>query len=480
VADAVEHGRVVLSAIIPSRMDLFEVALKHITEEHFVEPGQQRLFRLLERYAAATNAILPVKYLDDMVSKHQENSTYVILRETYESLAAATVADSDFSWSLRQMRELYAERMTDEALTTARELLHSGDVEDGVSRHEAAREHLQDAMLAIERGTLLAESPEGTLNDESKDLLGDYAKRKEDREKGVTNAIRFGIDELDRKTGGMQPGELIITAAYSGEGKSTLSVQAAWSAAVEQGKNVVFFSTETVREQIRRKLIARHSKLEKFGLPNGLNTRDLKNGTLSAEEETAFAAVVEDFTTNKAYGRIHIVQVPRTATVTSLENRLRRIQQSMFHVEFVVMDYLALLVPERSRNSTREELSNIIKEAKKVATTFDNGRGVPFMSPWQISRQARDDADRVGLYTSRALSETAEATNSADMIVSILAPMDNSDRHASLTMQVIKNRDGETAQSIMVEVDYATSAFRSRALGAGFGSVSEVSTIMNL
>ena len=102
------------------------------------------------------------------------------------------------------------------------------------------------------------------------------------------------------------------------------------------------------------------------------------------------------------------------------------------------------------------------KEAKKVATSFDNGRGVPFLSPWQVSRAARDDAERIGSYTSRALSETAEATNSADMIVSLLAPLDNSDRIAMLTMQVLKNRDGETAQSIMVEVDYANAYFRSR------------------
>jgi replicative DNA helicase len=466
MADAVGHGKIVLGAIIPGRMDLLDYAMKHLTEEHFVDPGQQRMFRLLDRFAAATNAVLPVKYLDDLVSKNRDHSSYVILRETYESLAVMTISDSDFNWSVQQLRELYAERLTDEALTQARELLHTGDPEDGVSRHEAARQHLQEAMVAIERGTLLAESPEGMLNEEGQDLLSDYMQRKDDRENGRTTAIRFGIDELDRVTGGMQPGELVMTAAYSGEGKSTLSVQAAWSAAVEQGKNVVFFSTETVREQIRRKIIARHSKLEKFGLPMGLNTRDLKNGTLSPEDEEKFGEVVSDFTGNEAYGRIYIVQVPRSATVSTLENRLRRIQQTLFHVDFVVMDYLALLVPERGRNSTREELSNIIKEAKKVATTFDNGRGIPFLSPWQVSRAAREDAERINMYTSRALSETAEATNSADIIVSLLAPLDNSERMASLTMQVLKHRDGETSQSLMVEVDYATSAFRSRGAGA--------------
>lgn len=443
-------------------MDLLDVAFKHLTEEHFPDPVQQNIFRLLHRYAGATNAVLPMKHLDDLISRKKDNSSFVILRESYQALTEQKTSDSDFNWSITQLREHYAETKTEEALVEARELLKSSDPdESGMTRHEAARQHLQEAMVAIERGMQMAASPEGMLNEEQDELIDDYAERKKARESGTTSAIRFGIEELDRKTGGMQPGELVMSAAYSGEGKTTLTIQASWSAAVEQGKNVVFFSTETVREQIRRKIIARHSRLEKFGLPQGLNTRDLKNGTLSPEEEEIYQKVVEDFTTNPAYGRIYIVQVPRSASITSLDHQLRRLQ-NIFHIDFVVMDYLALLTPERSRTSTREELANILKEAKKVATSFDNGRGVPFLSPWQVSRAARDDAERIGSYTSRALSETAEATNSADMIVSLLAPLDNSDRIAMLTMQVLKNRDGETAQSIMVEVDYANAYFRSR------------------
>lgn len=77
-----------------------------------------------------------------------------------------------------------------------------------------------------------------------------------------------------------------------------------------------------------------------------------------------------------------------------------------------------------------------------------------------------------GEYNSSALSETAEATNSADLIVSLLA-LGEKQRHMELVMQVLKARDGETANGIIATVDYATSKFQSR---GGFSALPSTST----
>jgi hypothetical protein len=123
-----------------------------------------------------------------------------------------------------------------------------------------------------------------------------------------------------------------------------------------------------------------------------------------------------------------------------------------------------------SRNTDRESLSGVIKNAKQVAVSFNKGQGVPFVSPWQVSRAAKEQADQNGRYTSQALAETAEATNTPDIIVSILAPVANTDRHASLSAQVLKHRDGETADGIQLSVDYATSYFSGHAALDSFSS----------
>lgn len=462
--DAADHARLILSAIIPKRRDLLDKALQHLTPEHFPDRTQSMMFQLLERYAEVTGAVLSESALDDMMRKKDVGTAELYL-ETYRLFAETTVDDAEFAWSIQELRDLAAEKATLDAIVEAREIAQSGKqmpTGETIQGHNAAREHLLQSFSVIDRELTMQEAPEGDMREEGVSLMQDYADRKAARERGTTGGIRFGITDLDAKVGGMQNGELILAAGYSSDGKTTLCVQAAWSAAIEQGKNVVFFTTETLRPQVMRKLLSRHSKLPIFGLSDGLNTRDIKGGSLTAAEEAKYAEVVTDFTRNPTYGRLYIAQVPRSSTIGSVEQRMYRLQRQ-FHIDLVVMDYLALLVSDRRRQTAREELAAIMKEAKQVSTTFDDGRGVPFLSPWQVSRAAREAAEKVEMYSSASLSETAEATNSADVIVSLFAPPETTDRHADVTMQVLKNRDGETANNLLTSVDYATSWFRSKA-----------------
>lgn len=466
MASADEHAQTVLSAILQGRRDLLERASQSLTPEHFSDRIQARLFSMLLRYSDYTSgAVMPLKYLDDNLRGRVDPGQSQLFTETYQLLQTHKPDDAEFAWSVQQLREIAAERSTGEALTEAMEILRRGKTvgSETVQGHHAARSRLLESFQEIDRNLIRVEAPEGDIRDEASDMLADYVTRKHDRERGVGQGVRFGIDALDRKLGGLQPGELGLLAGYSSDGKSSLCVQLSWSAAVEQGKNVVFLTTETLRPQIRRKLIARHSKSPMFELPEGLNTKDLKAGTLSETDEVALQRVIDDLTKNPSYGRTYIAQVPRAAGLGSVEQRLHRIQRK-FNIDLVVMDYLALLVSERRRQTAREEYAAILKEAKLLAVAFDNGRGVPFVSPWQVSRAAREAAENLGQYTSAAMSETAEATNSSDVIISLLAPSDNTERYADTVFQILKSRDGETANGIIVEVDYATSHFRSKRL----------------
>lgn len=486
MADAREHAEVVLSGILPARKDLLDKALLRLTPDHFPDKTQRNLFTFLERYADQTGSVLPLKHLEDMLRGRVSAGQSELFTESYALYAETPVDDSDFHWSVEQLRELLAEKATGTALSTAMEILRTGRTDDtGETEkgHAAARAHLMEALATIDREVTQQEAPEGSLKDERDDMLADYEARKAARLDGSSRGILFGVENMDAKVGGMQPGELWLVAGYSSDGKTSFAVQSAWSAAIEQGENVLFLTTETLRPQVRRKLIARHSTQEMFGLPDGLNTRDLKAGTLTEAQEDSLRAVVNDFTTNPAYGQIYVAQVPRGASISHIEQRMYRVARKL-DFRYVVMDYLALLAPDRRKQTTREELAAIMKEAKQVTTTFDGGRGVVLLSPWQVSRAAREQAEKLGLYSSASLSETAEATNSADGIISVFAPTDNTNRRTEVTGQVLKNRDGETANGLIMDVDYATSKFSSRSLqfapvpqaptgmaGAGFGGL---------
>lgn len=467
MASAEEHAVIVFSAIIPNRRDLLDKMLRQLSPEHFEDTTQQAFFRVLERYYQMTGGVLTRLALEDAF-RTRDAGQRAIFTEAFDLYEDRVVPEPEFIWSVEQLRDLATERATGNALERSMRVLRQG-VELGtgevIKGHEAAREELQVLLSSIDKDLKLQEAPAGDMREERSEMLAEYAERKRQRESGLSTGILFGIAELDAKIGGMQAGELVLAAGYSSDGKTTLCTQVAWSAAIEQGKNVVFLTTETLRPQVRRKLIARHSLLPQFGLPTGLNTRDLKAATLSPEEEAKLPEIMLDLEQNPAYGKLIIAQVPRGSSITYIENVLNRYGRR-FQVDLCVMDYLALLSSDRPRPSTREELAAIMKEAKLVTTSHADGKGLVLMSPWQVGRVHREKAESIGMYTSAALSETAEATNSADIIISILAPMENTERRTEVTMQALKNRDGETANGLITEVDYATSQFISRT-GAG-------------
>lgn len=472
MSSASEHGRTVLAAIIPDRGDLLEKALRHLAPEHFLDPICRNLWIMLERYYGATGKVLRRPALDDLLAQTRADPGKIALHlETYDLLAAGVADEADFTWSLTQVRELAADRATGEALTQAMEILTRGAQDERgetVRGHADARQHLLGRFAVIDRELAMQEAPEGDVRTEGDDFLAAYASGETAKRQGRSPGIDFGIPMLDAKLNGLQPGELVLGVGYTNEGKTHLAVQLAWNAAVVQGRNVVFLTTETVRDTVRRRLVTRHSMLEHFNIAGGLNSSDIKNYSLTPDQKDHLQTVVRDLTSNPAYGKLWVAQVPRGATIGFLESRLARLQR-MFPVDLVIMDSLYLLEPERRRGSMREELTGILKDAARLGTTFNDGYGVPVFSPWQVSRTARQEAERTGGYHSSALSETAEASNSAHIIISLLAPMDNDARTCTLKMQIMKARDGEKANPFDVPVDYATSAFAlgQRATAAG-------------
>lgn len=453
-----------LSAIIPARRDLLERAQALLDPAHFLDQTLRNIFVMLERYSDVTGAVLTREALGDLVRKADAGKV-LLYEEAYDALAKQAIPDDTFLWSLGQMRELAAERRTGEALTGALQILHQGVTDSkGVTRmgHEEARSYILEELAEIERALTIQESPEGDTRTEGVAILKDYAERHQARLSGHDPGIELGIPELDKRLSGLQRGELDLFAAYAGEGKTTLSCQVAWHAAVVQHRNVVYMTTETLRPQVRRKLLARHSAHPQFALPDGIDTHDLKNGTVPEHMLPKLKEVVEDYTRNPVYGKLYVVQVPQAATVGRIDAKLRRIQRQ-FPIDLVIIDYLALLHSDRRRQSGREELTDIVKDAKVLAATFDDGRGVPIVSPWQFSRAGYDEALKTGFYTLRHLAETGEAEKSADIVVALLGKGDGVQmRHSELKCQCLKNRDGEKGEPLALDVDYALSVVKAK------------------
>lgn len=66
---------------------------------------------------------------------------------------------------------------------------------------------------------------------------------------GVTG-VNTGYDDLNKKTAGLQPSDLIIVAARPSMGKTTFAMNLVENAAMLQDKPVLIFSLEMPSEQI--------------------------------------------------------------------------------------------------------------------------------------------------------------------------------------------------------------------------------------
>lgn len=472
MSTASEHCRTLLSAIIPDRRDLLDKALKHLTEDHFPDRNLKTMFILLKRYADVTGSIIGSKDFSTAL-KGKDSGTIALFEELYAALATKEADESDFLWSLKHIRELAAERATDEALVKGREILLKGTEDEKgniLKGQQDCRNFISAKFGEIDTQLLMQESPEGNMRNEADEILAEYADGKQKKAQGRGDGIQFGIPSLDAKIGGVHEGYLALIAGYSASGKSSLLSSTAWHACVNQGLNIAFMTIETVRPSIRTKILCRHSMLPQFGLPQGIDSNKVMSWSLSDEEERIWQDVIDDFTRNPAYGRMYIAQLPRGATVSTIESRLN-MEQRNYNVDGCMVDYAQLLHSERRRNSDREEQSNVVKALKQLAVTFDDGRGLPIFSPWQVSRAARDKAAQSGYYTTSGLSETSESVNSPDLILSLLEPEDTDSRYVELHLQGLKSRYSTTFNNMRISADYATCTFTDKSDSGGHNVV---------
>lgn len=447
---AFDHAGTVLSGVIPDRVDRLLYALHHLEPDHFRKESRI-IVSVLEQYYDLSAQIIPSNVFADILSRDPsiDAASALMFEELFLSYEKTTVDDGEFRYAVEALKDIRATQETGEAITTSMEILDRGVEVEGVEYrgHESAREFLYSRLGKIDRLAGSEDSPEGDIRHEADDIRQEYAERKK---KGAVAGVLCGIETIDRVTSGFQNGEFILVCAYTGEGKSIFSAQSAWSAAVEQGKNVFLATSETTRQVTRRRILSRHSRLEKFERPEGLNTAQIKHASLSSSDEKVYESVIDDITHNPTYGKIYIAQVPRGATLDYLEARLKR-QQALWNIDLVVIDYLALLSAERRRGSQREEFADILKAAKVMSVTFDGGRGVPVLSPWAMSQTAYRDALKAGGYTLTNLAETSEAEKSPDIILTMLR---DPTRANEVKMQFLKNRDGERMSLGTLRTDY--------------------------
>ncbi|HEY3291524.1 MAG TPA: replicative DNA helicase, partial [Anaerolineae bacterium] len=166
--------------------------------------------------------------------------------------------------------------------------------------------------------------------------------------------IPSGYPDLDKLTGGLQKGDLIIIAARPGVGKTSLMNNIGYHAAFKHRQRVAIFTLEMSTEQLVQRFVAAETAIDSQRLRVG-DLRDDEWGSL-----TKVCMQMADL----------YIFLDDTPALTPLDLRVksRRIYQE-YGLDLIIVDYLQLMQGEGTgRNDNRvQEISYISRALKGIA-----------------------------------------------------------------------------------------------------------------
>jgi replicative DNA helicase len=213
--------------------------------------------------------------------------------------------------------------------------------------------------------------------------------------------VPSGFVDLDRKTAGLQPGDLIIIAGRPSMGKTALALNIAEHVALHPsvGLPVAIFSMEMSASQLAMRMLSSMARVDQT---------KLRTGRLDNEEWANLTDAIGKL--NEA--RIH---VDETAALNALElrARARRMKREYGKLGLVVVDYLQLMSASSQGENRATEISEISRSLKALAKELD----VPVIALSQLSRAVEQRNDRRPLMSD--LRESGAIEQDADVILFI-------------------------------------------------------------
>jgi len=213
--------------------------------------------------------------------------------------------------------------------------------------------------------------------------------------------VPTGFTDLDQKTAGLQPGDLIIVAGRPSMGKTAFALNIAEYVALHPSVRmpVAIFSMEMSASQLAMRVLSSMAKVDQTRLRTGRLT-DEEWGRLTEE-----IARLND-------AQIH---VDETAALNALElrARARRMKREYGKLGLVVVDYLQLMSASGQGENRATEISEISRSLKALAKELE----VPVVALSQLSRAVEARNDRRPMMSD--LRESGAIEQDADVILFI-------------------------------------------------------------
>ena len=284
----------------------------------------------------------------------------------------------------------------------------------------------REVFAIAEKRSSSTEGPQNVLSVLESTIARIETLGKLENHNGVTG-VTTGFVELDKKTAGLQPSDLIIVAARPSMGKTTFAMNLCENAAMASDKPVLVFSLEMPAEQIMMRMIASLARVDQTKIRTGQNL-----------EEAEWSKIASVFGMFKQKNNLYIDD-SSGLTPTELRSRARRVYRENGGLSMIMVDYLQLMrAPAFSDNRTLET-AEISRSLKALAKELE----VPVVALSQLNRTLEQRADKRPVNSD--LRESGSIEQDADLIMFIYRDEvynDNSEDKGVAEIIIGKQRNG--------------------------------------
>jgi replicative DNA helicase len=253
--------------------------------------------------------------------------------------------------------------------------------------------------------------------------------------------VLTGFVGLDELLGGLQRSDMIILAARTSLGKSSLALNMARNAAADQGACVAIFSLEMSKEQIVHRLLATEAEVDLQRVKRGLYS-------IAEQERVNEAAGI------LSQAPIYVDDSP-LLRVAEMRGKARRLHHER-GIDLVIVDYLQLIRGEGRVENKVQEISEISRSLKALARELD----VPVLALSQLSRAVESRTPHIPQLSD--LRESGSIEQDADVVMFIYREdvyykKEDWDRQfpdkqypeGRATIKVAKHRNGPTDDRVL-------------------------------
>lgn len=218
------------------------------------------------------------------------------------------------------------------------------------------------------------------------------------KNKGAVTGIATGFIDLDYRTAGMQPSDLILIAARPSMGKTAFVLNIAQHVAFKLNETVAIFSLEMSKEQLVNRL---------FSLESRVDSQHIRTGQLSdAEWENLIESAGVIGKSNL------IIDDTPGISIADLRSKCRKFKLE-HNLRMIIIDYLQLMSGSGRSDSRQQEISDISRSLKALARELS----VPVIALSQLSRAVEQRPDHRPMLSD--LRESGAIEQDADVVMFI-------------------------------------------------------------